>query len=179
MKHILITTIAAVVLVGCGESQQSAPAPEVKLVEPVAEVAQPKPPAVKTPDISIHAAARQGKIEAIKQHLTDGVGVNAKSEMGRTTLHSAAREGHTEVIELLLANGANVNVRISMGTPLHEAVTGGHKDIAELLIANGADVNVKDDDGTTPLDMADDKETADLLRKHGGKTAEELKAEGK
>jgi len=38
---------------------------------------------------------------------------------------------------------------------------------------------VKDKDGTTPLDMADDKETADLLRKHGGKTGEELKAEGK
>ena len=61
MKHLLLTTIAAVVLLGCGESQQSAPAPEVKLVEPVAEVAQPKPPTVKTPDISIHAAARQGK----------------------------------------------------------------------------------------------------------------------
>ncbi|MBT7026252.1 MAG: ankyrin repeat domain-containing protein [Verrucomicrobia bacterium] len=144
MKHILITTLAAVVLVGCGESQQSPPAPEVKLVEPVAEAA--KPPTGKTPDTSIHTAARQGKIEAIKQHLTDGVGVNAKSEMGRTTLHSAAREGHKEVIE--------------------------------LLIAKGADVNVNDKDGTTPLDMADDKETANLLRKHGGKTGEELKAEG-
>ena len=33
------------------------------------------------------------------------------------------------------------------------------------------------DDG--PLGMADDKETADLLRKHGGKTGEELKAKGK
>jgi len=31
----------------------------------------------------------------------------------------------------------------------------------------------------TPLDMADDKETANLLRKHGGKTGEELEAEGK
>ena len=118
MKHILIT-IAAVVLVGCGESQQSSPAPEVKLVEPVAEVAQPKPPTVKTPDTSIHAAARQGKIEAIKQHLTDGVGVNAKSEMGRTTLHSAAREGHKEVIELLIAEGAHVNAMSKFGeTPL-------------------------------------------------------------
>jgi len=36
MKHILITTIAAVILVGCGESQQSAPSPEAKPVEPVA-----------------------------------------------------------------------------------------------------------------------------------------------
>ncbi|MDB4342071.1 hypothetical protein OAA59_02550 [bacterium] len=30
MKHILITTIAAVLVVGCGESKQSAPAPETK-----------------------------------------------------------------------------------------------------------------------------------------------------
>ena len=33
------------------------------------------------------------------------------------------------------------------------------------------------DDGA--LGMADDKETADLLRKHGGKTGDELKTEGK
>ena len=41
MKHLLLTTIAAVILVGCGESQQSPPAPEAKPVEPVAEAAQP------------------------------------------------------------------------------------------------------------------------------------------
>ena len=55
-----------------------------------------------------------------------------------------------------------------------------------LLIANGADVNAKDEDGLTPLDIAthpenpnDTDEIADLLRKHGGKTSEELKAEGR
>jgi len=36
MKHLLLTTIAAVVLLGCGEAQQSVPAPEAKPVEPVA-----------------------------------------------------------------------------------------------------------------------------------------------
>ena len=139
-SQLLLTTIAAVLLVGCGEAPPPSPPAEVK----------PEPPTDKAPDISIHAAARQGKIEAVKQHLTDGVGVNAKSERGMTPLHSAAREGHKEVIE--------------------------------LLIAKGADVNAKDDDGTTPLDLAvgwDKPETADLLRKHGGKTGEELKAEGK
>jgi hypothetical protein len=41
-------------------------------------------------------------------------------------------------------------------------------------------VNAKDYDGKTPLEAAEDyPETADLLRKHGGKTGEELKAEGK
>jgi len=66
MKHILITTIAAVILVGCGESQQSAPSPEA------AEVATPEPPTAKVPDISIHDAAEKGKIEAVKQHLVLG-----------------------------------------------------------------------------------------------------------
>ena len=58
----------------------------------------------------------------------------------------------------------------------------GHKEIAELLIAKGADVNAKSVHGDTPLDWAirgKHAETADLLRKHGGKTGEELKAEGK
>jgi len=54
-------------------------------------------------------------------------------------------------------------------TPLHNAALYNHKGVAELLIANGADVNAKDAYGFTPLDEADD-ETADLLRKDGGKT---------
>ena len=53
MKHLLLTTIAAVVLVGCGESQQSATAPEAK----------PESATVKVPDISIHEAAEDGNIE--------------------------------------------------------------------------------------------------------------------
>jgi ankyrin repeat protein len=61
---------------------------------------------------------------------------------------------------------------------LHYTAGRGHRETAELLIAKGADVNAKGADGKTPLDSADG-ETADLLRKHGGKTGEELKAEGK
>ncbi|MDP6417437.1 MAG: ankyrin repeat domain-containing protein, partial [Gammaproteobacteria bacterium] len=64
-------------------------------------------------------------------------------------------------------------------TPLLSAAY-GHKEIVELLINAGADVNAKDRHGITPLDAARfNRETADLLRKHGGKTGEELKAEGK
>ena len=51
----------------------------------------------------------------------------------------------------------------------------------QLLIANGADVNTKSVTGRTPLDIANKNnksEIADLLRKHGAKTGEELKAAG-
>ena len=132
MKHLLLTTIAAVVLVGCGESQP------------------PEPPTAKAPDISIHDAVREGNIEAIKQHIAAGTDVDAKGFEGTT--------------------------------PLHNAADRGRKEIAELLITKDADVNAKDDFGDTPLDTATrfgQTETIDLLRKHGGKKGEELKAEGK
>jgi len=104
MKSILLTTIAAVVLVGCGESQQSAPAPEAKPVEPVAEAAQPEP----------------------------------------TTNEAQALDFWFVVIS-------------------------GHAGDVKQAIAEGADVNAKDRHGITPLDAARfNRETADLLRKHGG-----------
>jgi ankyrin repeat protein len=69
---------------------------------------------------------------------------------------------------------------------LHYEAGEGHKEIIELLIANGADVDVKTPSQNTALDLAVNRaiiskhtETADLLRKHGGKTGEEFKAEGK
>ena len=181
MKHLLLTTIAAVLVVGCGESQQSAPAPESKPVEPVAEAAKPEPTTAKAPDISIHKAAEDGNIEAVKQHLAAGTDVNAKNQLGRTPLHAAAYYGHKEIIELLIGKAADVNIKRRGGwTPLHDAAFGSHKEIVQLLIAKGANVNTRNSGGETPLDWAEDKsETADLLRKHGGKTGAELKAEGK
>jgi hypothetical protein len=49
------------------------------------------------------------------------------------------------------------------------------------LLTKGADINPKNNLGFTPLDVVQPMEPniADLLRKHGGKTGEELKAEGK
>ena len=149
LKHLLLTTIAAGVLVGCGESQQSAPAPEVKPVEPVAEAAKPEPPTAKAPDISIHDAAKAGDIETVKQHLAAGTEMDVKGKDGWTSLHWAASSDHKEIVELLIAAGANVNA---------EDTAGEYR-------------------GSTPLDWAP-KTTAVLLRKHGGKTMKELKAAG-
>jgi ankyrin repeat protein len=138
-------------------------------------------------ELSIHKAAEAGNIEAVKQHLAAGADVNAK-EVGDkwTPLHNAAWGGHKEIAELLIAKGADVNAKDDEGmTPLHPAAAAGHREIAELLIAKGVDVNAKvasgSKQGLTALDAAnetDQTETAVLLRKHGGKTGEELKAEG-
>ena len=243
MKSQLIAIAAAVLIVGCGESQQSVPPVEAKPAEPVAT---PEPPTAKASDIDIHEAAVDGNIEAVKQHLAAGVNVNAKDETswtplhfattkavaellitkgadvnakndtGETPLHQAAFDGHRETVELLIAKGSSVNDKnndgmtpqhfavghphkgilellidkgadvnaknILGGTLLHIAALNGFKEFTELLIAKGADVNAKDRFGKTPLDsssVSKQTESADLLRKHGGKTGEELKAEGK
>ena len=185
MKSQLIAIVAAVLVVGCGESQQSAPAPEAKPVEPVAEAAKPEPSTAKAPDIPLWKAAFEGNIEAVKQHLAAGADVNAKDDRGQTPLLFAAMSGHKEIAELLIVEGAEVNAEDEDGwTPLHFAAARGHKETAELLIAKGADVNAKDDNGETPLDTTIfnkdfETEVTDFLRKHGGKTGEELKTEGK
>ena len=155
---LLFTTIAAVLVVGCGP---------------------PEPP-----DFSIHEAVGIGNIEAVKQHLAAGTDVNAETRDRVTPLHPAAANGHKEIAELLVAEGADVNAKDDKKgwTPLLIAAVAGHKETAELLIAKGADVNAKAVTGETPLDSAiksKNTETANLLRKHGGKTSEELKAEGK
>ena len=206
MKYIL-TTIAVVFLVGCGESQP------------------PEPQTAKAPDISIHDASKEGNIEAVKQHLAAGSDVNEKDRYKRAPLHYAASEGHKEIVELLIAKSADVNEKWMKGrTALFAVAQKGHKEIAELLIdsgayidikgesglsplhmtamfgrpaiaklliTKGADVNINDNKNETPLDkisfskivpeehQARFKETADLLRKHGGKTGKELIAEGK
>jgi len=134
--------------------------------------------------MKLREAIREGDIEAVQQHLVAGADVNAKDDNGWNPLHLAAENGRKQVAELLIANGADVNAKDNNGwTPLFYAAakTGsGHKEIVELLIANDADVNALSVYGA-PLDEAverDEGEIADLLRKHGGKTGEELKATG-
>ncbi|HAH99501.1 MAG TPA: hypothetical protein DCO70_09190 [Verrucomicrobiales bacterium] len=85
-----------------------------------------------------------------------------------------------------LGQAPDVNAKGRDGrTPLLHAASSrnGRTEIVELLIAEGADVNAKNSAGLiTPLDSANyakrHPETADLFRKHGGKTGEELKAAG-
>ena len=94
-------------------------------------------------------------------------------------LDNSVQAGNIQVVKHNIANGADVNAKDSVRwTPLHHAAFEGYMEVAELLIAKGADVNATADTGATPLGLAYGA-TADLLRKHGGKMGEELKAEGK
>ena len=132
MKHILITTIAAVLL------------------------------ATTTFADPIHDAAMNGDLAAVQSELDKGVNVDVRGKHKRTPLHQAALYGHKEVAELIVSKGADVHAKDNVGgTPLHLTVRGGndsnqvrYKRFVEMLISKGADVHAKNDYGETPLFIA-------------------------
>ena len=154
MKQLLIT-IAALVLVGCKPSED-----EKLLV----------------------ARARAGNVEEVKKLLASVTSPNSKDLAGNSALGSASGNGRLKVVELLISKGANVNAKDSEGiTALHLAAQRNKDGVIQFLISSGAELNPTAS-GITPLDFALDlnnDESVKLLRKHGGKTAEELKSEEK
>ena len=181
MKHLLLTAIAAVLVVGCGRSKGE----------------------------HLFYAALEGRTKDVELYLDNGANAGAEIRFQKrfpwskgigsaTPLHVAKTK---KIAQLLITQGASIEAivkgdesagfgksgRYSYGffigeTPLHTHAGEGRKEVVEILINAGANVNAKDEDDGTPLDwaiMGKRTATADLLRKHGGKTAEELKAEGK
>ena len=189
MKQLLIT-IAAVVLVGCGPSMSIYEAAGFGNIEAIKQHLaadadlNAKDTIGRTP---LHIAAYTGHKEIVELLIANGADLNGKDGHGSTPLHNAAVNGHKEIAELLITKGADVNAKKDVndpekddgGTPLHGAADMGRFEVVELLIAKGADVNERDNFGKTPLHGTTHPDTFFLLRKHGGKRAEELKAEGK
>ena len=177
MKY-LITTIVAVLLVGCG------------------------------PSVSIHEAAYDGNIEVVKEWLKSNKVDLGEDENGWTVLDNALYSKNEELIKLIKESGGASNVNKSLfiaagvgdldavkkhvaaGADINEKDADGwspifyasdQKHVAEYLISKEAELNIVDNDGWTPLDSAfdsNDRAVIDLMRKHGAKTGEELKAAG-
>ena len=111
--------------------------------------------------------------------------MSGKYSRGFTPLIIAVRNNNVEGVRMLLANGADINAKdgnTNGESPLFYSLNSRNIEITKMLIKEGTDFNIKCNKSLTPLDRVigwNDDFSAKLLRKHGGKTSEKLKDEGK
>jgi ankyrin repeat protein len=105
--------------------------------------------------------------------LAHGARVDAKDDDGVTALYGAVEAGKTDLVRLLLEKGAAPGVRMGRGmlkgrTPLHDAAGRGRTEIVEALLKFNAPADAVDNEGATPLLLADSNghtEIAQMLRR--------------
>ena len=147
IKYIFVACV--VCLAGCRTSEQNAnsldQAPLLFHQGPKGKYAH----TVQTvPELRLHAATCQGKIEIVRILLKHGAKLDEASYSKQTALHFAALNGNLLIAELLIDNGATVNTLDSENfTPLDCALYrgkgitfsnyDGRKAVAELLVEKG------------------------------------------
>lgn len=92
----------------------------------------------------LNEAIRRGRIEVVRQAMSEGTDLNQLSPQdSMTPLMVAAERGRAEIVALLLQSGADVNVRDRDNhTALTHAVAGKKPETVRPLIAAGAELNV-------------------------------------
>jgi len=123
----------------------------------------------KAPGVSLHLAALQGNIDAIRQHIKAGSDLDEKDAYGSSPLIVAVTFGKTEVARALIEAGADLGIRDNYGsTPLHLAALFCRIEIVKALLDKGANKYLRNNNGATAFDIAashfdDDKGIYDQL----------------
>ena len=99
-------------------------------------------PRGERPNVGFVVAARDGRVETVRQMLLDTRGggtldVNQCGKNGGTALFEACKNGHVSIVhQLLMAEGIDANKTEAQerATPLMKACSKGHRDVVQLLL---------------------------------------------
>jgi len=119
------------------------------------------------------AACEEGEAKKIKCMILAGFDPNARERSGSTGLILAAKSGNEEAIFSLLRGVNNViNGQDEEGcTALHWAVASGELPIVEALVNSGANLSIVNDEGVTPLHLAESEGFEDIFHLLKGRGA--------
>jgi len=139
------------------------------LLEAGAEIS----PAVKGKFHAIHLAARNGRLDMIKQFIEhDPEVIHLRDHCNQTPLLWAASRGHHVIVAFLLDQGADVNTATqgvnnenNNNSPLDWAIQGGHSATISILFKSGAIANHL-------------HSIVSILKKNKGKTLDDMIEEG-
>lgn len=156
----LVLVVGALGIGAAMASQQGTP--EVKAAHSRASTDPPIPPRGKLGQ-DLFLAIDHRDLPVVKSLIEKGADPNARNGLEFTPLYIAAASHQLDVMEALLKAGAQVDADSSYGTALTFACGTGHVAGAKLLIGLGADVNVPRTDGVTPLMMAANVGSAEIV----------------
>ena len=106
------------------------------------------------PNVSLHFAALQGNLEAVKQHIEAGSDLNQKDQFGSTPLIIAVTFGKNDVAKLLIDAGADLLIGNNEdSTPLHIAALLCRTEIVKALLEKGANKYLRNINGSTAYDI--------------------------
>jgi len=105
---------------------------------------------------ALHLAASKGFTAVIETLLQRGAKLEAPGSSHKDRpLHRAVGGGSIDAVKLLLSHGATIAADKYGYTPLHTAAAVGNVAVARLLIDHGATLDATNEDGKTPLDVAE------------------------
>ncbi|GAA3965988.1 ankyrin repeat domain-containing protein [Allohahella marinimesophila] len=142
-----------------------------RLVNQLAEGADPNVISPENQETPLHIAARRGDSRAVQALAASGADLDARSSDGATPLALAITNGHLSTSKALIRAGARVNTEYQDKPLLMIVVEQGSLLMAQVMLSAGASVNARDADGDTALMVAVKKNNEDmqmLLRQSGG-----------
>jgi ankyrin repeat protein len=122
--------------------------------------------------VTLHEAARDGKVDKVREFLDKGEPVDKPDYKEVTALGYAVGHNQAGVVKILLDRGASMVVDSQQNTALHFAAGYGRIQILELLQDRIKDLSPVNAQGKTPLGVAEQNgstECVKALRAKGGK----------
>lgn len=119
---------------------------------------KPKIPRALVPDSAfkisevrnLFSYARHGRYGELKQLIMKGVPLDARDEMGNTSLIIACQNGQGRCVKLLVRSGADTNLQNKRGnTALHFSVHFRFDAVSDFLQRHGAATNIQNQEGQT------------------------------